>query len=423
MKAEAQERPLVVAGQVVRLGSYGITRALARGGMADLYRGKALGRSDAGWVVLKLMRTGSDHVEVRRELFARERRLAEHLRHPNIVEFVEAGAPSSRPYIVLQYVAGRDAESLVRRARDRLPVELVLSLGAQAARGLGYAHRLRGPKDDPLGIVHRDVSPGNLRVGWDGVVKVLDFGVAKVQSGARPLTRPGELRGKYAYMSPEQASGEEVDSRSDVFSLGVVMYELLTGRAAFRRGGPVETMEQVQTLRLPLPSTLRDGVSIDVDQILARCLSKNRDLRYPDGAALADALESYLEAQRFHGERAWADYLATAFRIEREHEMAVLAAEDEALRAFVAAGTPRPAPRAPASDLRGRSVLVRTQPTRSSGRRRRLIWATVAGLSVVVAGLSVLWTRPSEPNSEPLRLETVVIEAGATGGGASAGEE
>lgn len=394
---------------VVRFHRYAVTRVLARGGMADIFRVRSLDDLEGPWLALKLMRIGPDEPKLREALFAREVEIASRLDHPNVARVRDHGAHEGRPFLVMDHIGGRDAETFVARATDRpLPAELVVALGAQAARGLGHAHRRTGTDGEPMGIVHRDVSPGNLRMDWSGRLKLLDFGVARLRDSQVLLTQTGTLRGKYAYMSPEQTSGQVVDARSDVFSLGIVLFELLTGQRAFSRPGPVETMQAIRTERLPLPSLSRPGLPERIDHLLARALSKDPRLRFPDGIAMADALDAFLDDIGFDGRAAWSDYLATAYRREREAENRSLEEEQDALQEFIA--SPRPVPRSPSSGLVGKSLLrPEAGPTVKPRRRRWLAGAAAAAL--VMAGLGTAWWAMARRPTKIRQIEPVRIEA------------
>src|SRR5262249_35912976 len=168
----------------VAFGQYIITRRIARGGMAEIYRARTRSTSDqpSRWVAIKMMRPALGHEELREQLFKREARIAAMITHPNVIPLFEFGLEMERHYISMEYVRGRDLSHLLKsekRGGDQLPFELGLYIGFQAASGLGHAHRLRDERGDTLGIVHRDISPGNVMVGYDGQVKVLDFGVAR----------------------------------------------------------------------------------------------------------------------------------------------------------------------------------------------------------------------------------------------------
>jgi serine/threonine-protein kinase len=394
---------------VIAFAGHALTRVIARGGMADIYRARPLDDPEGPWRAIKLMRSSVDHQALRQRLFAREVRIAEHLRHPNIVQVLGSGEDQGRPYLVMEYVGGRDAESFCAHRGSPIPFELVLSLGAQAARGLGFAHRAQQGGED-LGIVHRDVSPGNVRIAWNGTVKVLDFGVARLQGPTEPETQTGVLRGKFAYMSPEQAKGDELEPRSDVFSLGVVLYEMLLGQSAFRGDGPIDTLERVRRNRLPLPSHVRAGLPTEVDQLLARCLAKDPSYRFHDGLHMAEAFEAFLAQRRFDGRRAWADYLATVHARDHAQEQAMLREEEAWLREALSRPGRLTSP-VPTSGqtLRGQSVLGSAQAVRPRRRAGRWVAAAVA---VVGAGAWWWWGTAGPEAADPgvRRVAPVEIE-------------
>lgn len=317
----------------VAFGRYLITRRIARGGMAEIYR--AWTRA-GGWVALKLMRPALGHDALRARLFEREAHITTRLDHPNVVPVHAYGEELGRPYLAMEYVHGRDLTHLVRnerKGRPAPPAALALWLGKEAAAGLGHAHRLLDEAGRPLGIVHRDVSPGNVMVSYDGSVKVLDFGVARMNEAAGSLkTQTGVLRGKFAYMSPEQTRGEDIDARSDVFSLGTVLYELITGVSCFRAAEPLATLERVQSLRPAPPTRVKPGLPRLVDEVLARCLAKEPERRFADGVELAEALDGVLGELGFPGRPFAVRHMAELFGTEREAEERALARELEDIR-------------------------------------------------------------------------------------------
>ncbi|HEU4728831.1 MAG TPA: serine/threonine-protein kinase, partial [Kofleriaceae bacterium] len=219
-----------------RLGRYVMLKHLASGGMADV----VLGRSDGieGFerhVVLKRIRPeyAKDQRFIR--MFLDEARVAATLHHQHIVQVYDMGEASGELFIAMEYIHGEDVRMILSTAsktRAHVPLSHTIAIISAVAAGLHYAHERLGSDKRPLGIVHRDVSPSNILVGYDGSVKIVDFGIAKASTGQE--TRSGNLKGKLAYMSPEQCKGAEIDRRSDVYALGVVLYELATTSRMFR---------------------------------------------------------------------------------------------------------------------------------------------------------------------------------------------
>ncbi len=322
----------------VAFGQYIITRRIARGGMAEIYRARTRGPEAPRWVALKMMRSSLGHEELRTRLFEREARIASRLNHKNVVPIYEYGEELSRPYLAMEYVRGRDVSHLLKNEKKGIPIPpylLALYLGQEAARGLGHAHRqIDEETSQPLGIVHRDMSPGNVMVGYDGSVKVLDFGVARMNEAHGLNTQTGTLRGKFAYMSPEQTLGEDLDARSDVFSLGTVLYELLTGENCFRAPNPITSLERVQNLRPVPPSKANKAIPKDVDRILACCLAKDKKRRFKDGHALYSALAEFLQSRNFSGREELTNYLSDRFAWEKHEEERELQREEEEVRLF-----------------------------------------------------------------------------------------
>lgn len=321
----------------VAFGPYVITRRIARGGMAEIYRARTR-KGDSRWVAIKMMRPSLGHEELRERLFQREARIAGKMQHEAIVPVFEFGNEMDRPYISMEYIRGRDLSHLLKnekKGRELIDYRLGLYIGLKAAGGLGHAHRLLDEETGKsLGIVHRDISPGNVMIGYDGAVKVLDFGVARMNETQGVHTQTGTLRGKFAYMSPEQTLGEDLDARSDVFSLGTVLYELLTGTNCFRAQNPIATLERVQGLRPVPPSRANREIPKTVDRILARCLAKDKKRRFKDCRALEDAIGDFLHKQGFDGRAALVTHMEGEFSWEKHEEEQELTREEEEVALF-----------------------------------------------------------------------------------------
>jgi len=273
----------------VRVGRYELLRHLATGGMAELFLARAVGIADfEKLLVLKriLPRYAEDALFVR--LLLDEARLAATLHHSNIVQVYEVGRAEGTYYFTMEFVHGRDLRQVFQRSAGALPLEHALGIVTEAAAGLHHAHEKRGADGMPLGIVHRDVSPSNLLVGFDGGVKLGDFGIARATLEKQADATSGA--GKAPYMSPEQVLELPLDRRSDIFSLGVILHELLTGKRLFS-GSDAEVMERVTQEAIRPPSTLAE-LPPELDRVAARALARDRADRY----ATADELRADLEA-------------------------------------------------------------------------------------------------------------------------------
>src|SRR4051812_20336663 len=281
-----------------RLGKFEILALLALGGTAEIYLARIGGA--AGFEKYVVVKCLHDHLADDAEfvkMFLDEARLAAHLDHSNIVQTMELGQHEGRYYMVMEFLAGLSLAMIVRRAAERLPdgriaVPVVLNILAQSCAGLHYAHE-KAMNGKALNIVHRDISPQNLVVSFEGVVKVVDFGIAKAEM-RETRTRSGTIKGKFAYMSPEQCVANNVDRRTDVFALGVIGHELLTGQRLFKRPSPYETYQAVMECDVKPPSQVEVEVDPALDAVLMRAITKDRDDRSPTAEAFGDALLGYL---------------------------------------------------------------------------------------------------------------------------------
>jgi len=233
-------------------------------------------------------------------MFVDEAKLAAQLQHPNIIHIYDLGRIERSYYIAMEYVDGRDLRSLLRLLDEkgtRLPLGLAILIGARLAAALDYAHRKRDYQGEALALVHRDISPQNILVSFDGEIKLCDFGIAKAASKASH-TRAGALKGKLQYMSPEQAWGKDIDHRSDIFSLGLVIYEMVTGRKAFAGDSELSVLEQVREPHITMPRDIDPAIPPQVERAVMRALRADRDERYQTAAEFAGDLEGFLHAIR-----------------------------------------------------------------------------------------------------------------------------
>jgi serine/threonine protein kinase len=280
---------------------YRILGRIASGGMAEIYLARMMMSSgQEREVVLKRLmpELQSDHEFV--QMFYDEARIASQMRHPNIVQIYELGELDGSLFISMELLRGMNLRDLLARLHakgDSLPLTYGIRVACGALEALAYAHRFTDANGRLLNVVHRDVSPQNIIVTYDGVVKLVDFGVAKAE-GRLHQTRAGLIKGKFAYMSPEQISGGRVDGRSDQFALAEVFYELFLRRHPFFANSDMEVLRAILDADPPHPSTLDSSFSAELGAILMRALRKNPQERYPNAAAMLDAFEAYLERER-----------------------------------------------------------------------------------------------------------------------------
>ncbi len=293
-------------GRQVLFGSYELLERIGEGGMAEVWRARS--RGVAGFekeVVIKRVLPSLMAREDFAELLIHEAKVAARLNHPGIVQIFELGEEQGAYFIAMELVQGCDLATALAAQPNPLASGVGLSLPLrlwimmESARALDYAHRQRTEDGRPLGIVHRDISPQNVLLGYEGQVKVADFGIALAQ-GLGSSEDGNTLRGKYAYMSPEQARAEPLDNRSDIFSLGIVLYELLAGKRLFRAKTPEQTLERVVSGSVPVLDFAALGLPAFTQGILERALERDRESRYPSAGLMADDLSRVLVEMEAH---------------------------------------------------------------------------------------------------------------------------
>jgi TonB family protein len=279
-------------------GQYEILEKIASGGMAELSKAKRTGVEGFQKIVaikkiLPHLADDEDFIT----MFADEAKLAAQLNHPNIIHIYDLGKIKAGGYfIAMEYVDGRDLRAIELSARELsvpLPVPLAVYIASKVASALDYAHRRRDADGRELNIVHRDVSPQNILISYEGDIKLCDFGIAKAASKASK-TQSGALKGKMQYMSPEQAWGKPIDRRSDLFSLGVVLHELLTGERLFKGDTDINILEKVRNANVAPPSGMNPEVSQSLDAVVMKALAKEPDERYGNASDMLRDLDSVL---------------------------------------------------------------------------------------------------------------------------------
>lgn len=323
-KAQARSTPEggvaeLTSPAFVAFGKYQLFASLGRGGMADVYL--AVARGPLGFRKLSVVKqVRAQHAANPQfvELFLDEARLSARLNHPNIVHTYEVGEHDGAYFIAMEYLAGVSLDRVLRRMRkERRPLDegFCLRVVTDALSGLEHAHTLRDYDGSPLGIVHRDVSPHNVLVTYDGHTKLCDFGLAKAKH-AQSVTEVGVLKGKVAYMSPEQATSGQVDARSDVFAMGLVLWELLVGEPLLSASSAGHTLEKLVSAPIPRVSTRRP-VDSALDGLVARALERRPEDRFASAGEMRDALEGIL-LRRPYRHTDVARVLAEGFRDARE---------------------------------------------------------------------------------------------------------
>ena len=275
-----------------RLGNYELVRLLAQGGMADIYLANQIGLDRQ--VAVKVLNGQRSRDAESCALFMDEARLVGMLNHPNLASVYEVAAEGGAHYLAMEYVHGADLREVLARAEQRqvaLTFDSACTIVAGAAAALDYAHRRCDADGRPLHLVHRDVSLSNIMVAHDGSVKVIDFGIA-ISTASMHHTNPGIVRGKASYMSPEQCLGDQVDLRTDVFALGIVLYELTTGRRCFAGNSDFERMLGVVQGEWTAPRDFIPSFPESLEQVIKTALALDPAHRYPSAAAMIEALEA-----------------------------------------------------------------------------------------------------------------------------------
>jgi serine/threonine-protein kinase len=301
-------------------GRYTILKSIAKGGMATVYLGRASG--SAGFSRVVAIKRLHPHLAADAEtvrLLVEEARLAAQIRHNNIVSTLDFVVSEGAFSLVLEYIEGDSLSALVRRAGklgEAVPRPIALAILYGVLRGLDAAHEARNENGQPLGIVHRDVSPQNVLVGIDGIPRVIDFGIAKA-AGQYDSTRPGELRGKFSYMAPEQMLARPVTRQVDVYAAGVVLWELLAGQRLFTGDDSRVVCARVLDGAIPLPSTVAPEIPPELDAVVARATARDVSDRYLTARELLSALEGF-ESASDDDVAAWVRRLAAPQLAERQ---------------------------------------------------------------------------------------------------------
>lgn len=420
-----------------RIGHYRLCLEIATGGMSTVYLARAVdGVGIRGFVAIKCLKPQLAGDPEFVAMFDDEVRIASRIRHPNVCQVLDYGEHAGVRYLAMELLAGRTVAAVRRELANQLDAwpraqhaGLVARMIADAAEGLHAAHELTDAREQPLQIVHRDVSPENLFLGFDGNVKVMDFGVASARL-QHHQTQPGALKGKYCYLAPEALHGRPVDRRADVWGLGVVAWELLTGRRLFERDNDVKTLRAITEMKLQAPSAARPGIPQALDAVVMRALERDPNRRYPTARELARALTCFLADERLaigladlseladklfpSGRACERQMLDTVERLDVAEQRS-----DDQPTVLLVDGTPVP--------IEFTEALAGAPPATSTGpgsaapppakHGRRWAWALgppLAAIAIVLAGLLVMARRDAAgvpPTEAPRPVERVVERA------------
>jgi serine/threonine-protein kinase len=422
------------------VGRYAIQGEIATGGMATVHYGRLVGPGGfTRGVAIKRL-----HPQFAKDphfvaMFLDEARLASRILHPNVVPILDVVAESGELFLVMEFVPGEAISKLFRKTPEGVPASIASSIGVGMLEGLHAAHEARSDDGEPLSIVHRDVSPQNVLIGSDGVARLIDFGVAKAVGNAS-ATRDGQIKGKVAYMAPEQIRAETVDRRADIYAASVVLWELVTGKRYFdESGSDAAVVLRTLTKDAVPPSKVRPEVSAELDAVILKGLSRDAAARYATAREMAQALEKVAPPAAARDVARWVDAKAgdalrfraqqfSSFDISIATELPGRVSLDDAKRETgshtkptVVSGPPshvaqaaEAQARAPASEASPPASVPSTERApvpavldaapRASEPRSRTSWLVVPAIAVaVVIGFFLARIVPSTPSPEPAR--------------------
>lgn len=394
-----------------RFGKYTLMRKLAIGGMAELFL--ALQRSVAGFEKLIVVKRILPHLAKDRafvELILQEAKISATLNHPNICHIYDVGEAEGQFYIAMEHIHGEDLRSIVRQMKKvnetTFPIEHALAIVLGCCAGLAHAHEKAALDGEPMNIVHRDVSPQNILVTFNGDVKLVDFGIAKAGRSSMEDTGSGQLKGKVPYMSPEQAQGQMLDGRSDIFSLGIILFELTTGRRLFRGQNEMDTLRMIVDGEYPRPRDLNPGIPEALEKIILKSLAKDPAERYQSARQMQADLEDFIRSAQLKvsplsaGEwmqRLFAEKLAQQKQMLTEGRQLA-----DVIAAQVAAEEEAAAREATMSGVRAR-------------RSSRMSWIAAALIGVLAVAVAIGIVMTQQPGGPPVGPGVLVIESTPAG--------
>ena len=404
-------------------GRYWLRYRIAQGGMASVFLAQLVASEGfRKWVAIKVIHPhlAADRAFV--DMFLNEARLSARLDHPNICQVFDFGETDSTYYIAMEYLHGESLSALVRQhgADKPLPTPIAARIIADTASALHNAHFAKaGVTVSPAGIVHRDVSPQNIFVLYDGVTKLVDFGIARSTEYLGERTETGHVRGKLAYMAPEQARKLPTDSRADIFALGVVLWEITAGQRLFKRSSDIDTLMAVVSEPPPAPSSIVPGYPRELERIVMRALEREPDKRYATAAEMARDLEEYLVSTRVAAS-------ALAVR-DFMHQTCAARFEQRSLLLSTASTAAPPTSRVPESETASwgekvvpeqtstaTNVTAESSQPGASNRSPATTWVIAAVALISGASASYLWVSQQHPVTPPPTRTVLAAANGPT---------
>ncbi|MDP3113010.1 MAG: serine/threonine-protein kinase [Thermodesulfovibrionales bacterium] len=390
-----------------KFGQYILLDKVGSGGMAELFKAKKVGIEGFERVLaIKriLPHLSSDEEFI--DMFIAEAKLVARLSHKNITQVYDFGKIGQNYFIAMEYISGKDLRGILKRCKeknDKFPVFLAVFIAKEIASGLSYAHRQKDSSGKNLNIIHRDVSPQNILISYEGEVRVVDFGIAK--AGSQSKTTTGVLKGKLSYMSPEQAWGKTIDHRSDIFALGIVLYEMLTGERLFKGDSEINTLEKVRAAQIdPLPSSINADLPAELETKLVRALAREVTERYQNASDLeADLGNILFELLRTDPALSLKQFMHSLFKaeIEAEHkseseeETISVQIEQEPAVADIKSANAKKS-KTPVKTRPQELKSFRVQEPAKKNVYRYVISASLAVVALVIAGF-IFWDKNPPP--------------------------
>ncbi len=391
--------PLHAQEPVLRIGRYELFGELAHGGMATVHLGRLMGPVGfARTVAIKRLHPPFVKDAEFRDMFVDEARVAARIRHPNVVSIIDVVQADGELFLVMDFVQGVSLQRLMVQARKSgldIPVSAACAVIVGALHGLHAAHEVKGDQGEPLDIVHRDVSPQNIMVAVDGVPRVVDFGIAKAR-GRSQNTVEGQVKGKFAYMPPEQVAGEDIGKEADVYAAGVVLWELLTGRRLFKAASETQLITQVIHGAKEVPSKYRPDVPDKLDAIVMKAISVHPSARFASAREFACALEEAIPIASAMQTGRWVEELAA----EALEQTALLVAEMQS-QPSVSGRTSRPDRASSPSEPSGSKIVtVQAQPAPAPESKRGKYALVIGGVLAIGVGLFFFLRRDPSSSRE-----------------------